>query len=821
MFILELKKLVKKKIIFVLFIFSILISIYTLYDAKFNNIENKHHITYNQTSRHQHMDILNKIADSRDKFKNFDKAYTNLLQNSGDLGFKLFDYDLRNKNHNQANLIELIKKAQLEHFNFLSSFKSLVIEHNIPVDNLDKINLDWTIFEYENAIKNDIYVNSADYSRFSTNSARIFIFNSDIYIGLAILLLLIFLFHGTISEEIESGNYDYFRIQPIKKIEIIISKIFSIFISGIVYLFFTTIIIIAFSPIFGFDISGFNEIYRIMKDTENIYYINGLSLILKIFFNYTILLLFISTFIVFISNFFKTGKYTIVFYLTTVSLLYIFTIYNESLQTPYNPLYITKYMNNILGTFRDFLDASGNWDYKLVLAYNNNYLYFLLGLSFLLFIFTIILKPFNLKIKNHNFLNFKINSLLKFEIKKLIQSKTIFILISFFLVIISFFFIKTRADTLLRQNYIIEIEDYWKEKYEVAKKKYEENITYEFIYKENKKQYEYYDNIVNSFTSKNSNLYYDTIKNKIKDYEEEHPNGFKNNKINKASFFETELTLDYINKNKLEPILYNGLILSEYQEYIDNFKENNIKKEFDFYSYSSVFFIYKLFTKHYFDIFILIFILLIIGDGYVLEKEQGDNIATIYTQPLKRNKYSNSKYIGNIVFMLFFILIIFAFSVLLGIFGKGFRGWRFPIIEYKNILKNITIISEYKKSVNIISILEYIIRVIILIIMQGSFIISIKHFFSIFTKHRGLQQLLTISLLILGFLFTNILPNNLKHLLPFNLLQASRVANGTVKFDFNMINQNFYNSIIVLAIYTIIFIILERIFVNKIDQINQ
>lgn len=227
------------------------------------------------------------------------------------------------------------------------------------------------------------------------------------------------------------------------------------------------------------------------------------------------------------------------------------------------------------------------------------------------------------------------------------------------------------------------------------------------------------------------------------------------------------------------------------------------------------FFLYKVFNEYNLDLFILVFVFLVIGDGYILEKEKGDNIATIFTQPISRKKYSIYKFISSIKIMLVFICFLVVFIVGLGFLSEGFGEVKFPIIEY------VSTKIQSLEYINIISILEYNIRVLIFLILQGIFIIAIKQFISIFTRIKILQQSLTALFIILGFIINQILPNYMKHILPFNLLQASKVANGGVKIIYNMTNQNFYNSILVIVIFIVLFRILERIFINKKEQLSK
>lgn len=584
----ELKKIFKKKAIFIIFIFSILMSVFSIFNSKYNRLENSYR-TYSERSISAYLfNLVFRIEGENLRESEFAKEFYKKFSGNEDYDFQL--YKINNNEENKKDINNLLEKIKKQSFFKLSSFKNLIKKYKKELNPQDKLDLNWGIFEYDYAIKNNVDINSNHNSHFTTNIARILIYNSSTYLGLPILFLLIFLFYGTISEEIELGNYNYLKIQPITKFKINLSKFISIIITGIFYLIFVISFIIIISLILGFKFTGFNEIYRVFKNLDNNYYLYGLSLFINIVINYLIILFLISAIIIFISNLFNISRYALIFYIFILPLLYLFTKYYKILQTTYNPFHLINYMKNILGDYQVEYNLKNEYVSNIVYGLNNQYLYKILILASIFFAMSVIFRNISFNKFDFSMFKYKIKSVYLFELKKSLISKNIGVLLLIFFVILTMIFIQVREEAIKEKKILYSIKENVDKSYEEAKKQYEENKSFLLIYESAKEYKIFYENLVKSYEEKNSKLYYLTLGEKVNEYFSEGNYNLKDEKYSKNTIYETNKLLNYIKQNDISPIIYKGISLSLCQEYKDPWSKEKEIKDFQIESSSSVFF---------------------------------------------------------------------------------------------------------------------------------------------------------------------------------------------------------------------------------------
>ncbi|MFM1601573.1 hypothetical protein ABGF26_00320 [Helcococcus ovis] len=103
--------------------------------------------------------------------------------------------------------------------------------------------------------------------------------------------------------------------------------------------------------------------------------------------------------------------------------------------------------------------------------------------------------------------------------------------------------------------------------------------------------------------------------------------------------------------------------------------------------------------------------------------------------------------------------------------------------------------------------------------MQGFLISSIATLFSIYTKSKNLLIAMTSGFILTGVILTNLLNVNIVKLYsPFSYLFANKVADNSVMIRNVIIGGNFVTSMMVLTVWSIIFMIIGSMIVNKRKQ---
>ena len=120
----ELKKIFKKKAIFIIFIFSILMSVFSIFNSKYNRLENSYR-TYSERSISAYLfNLVFRIEGENLRESEFAKEFYKKFSGNEDYDFQL--YKINNNEENKKDINNLLEKIKKQSFFKLSSFKNSI-----------------------------------------------------------------------------------------------------------------------------------------------------------------------------------------------------------------------------------------------------------------------------------------------------------------------------------------------------------------------------------------------------------------------------------------------------------------------------------------------------------------------------------------------------------------------------------------------------------------------------------------------------------------------------------------------------------------------
>lgn len=119
-----------------------------------------------------------------------------------------------------------------------------------------------------------------------------------------------------------------------------------------------------------------------------------------------------------------------------------------------------------------------------------------------------------------------------------------------------------------------------------------------------------------------------------------------------------------------------------------------------------------------------------------MKKENGNQLNLIYTQPINKFKYHIQKVLSQVIVIMGVFGVVMFFVILLGILFEGIGDFNQPVIEYLRFFEKAKYATEYnsKDTFTTMPIYIYLIRLFVVIGLQGLFLSSIATLISIFTK---------------------------------------------------------------------------------------
>lgn len=818
----ELKKMIKSKKILIVILFAFIMTLYVQNLSKKIDVEKKYPI-YPKGLYHESI-FSEAVAKKEDELFN-SKEFRDILLIGIHNRVSREEFNSYTKEGKEA----IREKYQKDEIERIKKEAEYLKNYNIEIeDELARKAWEWTYYEYIYAENNGLDIRTTAYPYITTNLARVIIYNSSLLFGIPFLFLLIMLFYGSISLEREKGSLDLLRLTNLNSKQIIASKLFSVFCLLLTYIFSLMIFLIITSPIFGVEIRGFREIYRILSNQFN--YIIAYQLIFKILAMFISIMMIFAVVLIILNKLIKKSES--IFAISIILILGMIYLTNnyDVFKNRYNIFYAMDYMRLITGFTQAKFSING--DYKIIynMAESEIYLYILSILSILI----ITLKDIDIfhclfefkriktnKIKNTNFF--------KFEIKKIIGNRTIYIFMVAILVVILGEFFKnniyiesTKQNTFKSSNYWDEIAKDTEKELNDTRRKYlkegmdiediEDNMEIIFLKeslassKNNSRDYrELCENYLNSDGEKYYQVAIDLLNNFWKNYLLGE-NVYKSGQAHQANVLENEIKFNYAIEKNIKPVLQDTIIYSEYEEFVNSEVEKEMKNSSILLSGEGVFTLSRFIRNFNIDIIILIITSLIVT-GYVLDKEYGRQIELIKTQPFNEYIYHIKRICVNVLCVSIFAIFIILFIICLASLFNGLGEINYPVIEYREILDSNSgnFAFEFAKSVSIIPIWQYLLRFTFILILQIAFIISLILLISIFSKNRVDLLIKFIFAIIIGISLNYIVNVDLLHLLnPFTYIKTGNIANNAILIKEEIKNASFNTSAYVISIWTLI-----------------
>lgn len=203
-------------------------------------------------------------------------------------------------------------------------------------------------------------------------------------------------------------------------------------------------------------------------------------------------------------------------------------------------------------------------------------------------------------------------------------------------------------------------------------------------------------------------------------------------------------------------------------------------------------------------ILVIVISILIFTSDIISSESEDKTFNLLLTQPISKNKILISKIISSILISILIIFSILIIAFLILGFTNGLGNLDYPTRFI--LVNNIKYISLKKFSFYLC------INFIVLII----FICNLSVFISSLTKQSSTSISINIVLTTTFYLIINNgLIKKISHLIPFAYINLSGLLQGTLAENFSNINLNFFYSISILLIYSLIIFILNIIIFNK------
>ncbi len=221
-------------------------------------------------------------------------------------------------------------------------------------------------------------------------------------------------------------------------------------------------------------------------------------------------------------------------------------------------------------------------------------------------------------------------------------------------------------------------------------------------------------------------------------------------------------------------------------------------------SHSAVFWPYRLLSRMHFDVFLLLVIALIAFAGYTLDKEDGNQVEFLVTQPLSKVRLHLTKLAAGMTMGTLFVSSLLVFATLCGLVTEGIGAYRFPIVSYTS------------DNFSLISLWQYLLMIMGALLFQAFFLNSLMLLVSTEVSTRVQLWGATASIMGIGLAVNSLLPQGwVKTLSPFNYFEASNLANLAVRY-YNDIPQASYGlGLTVLGVFALIFTLIGMILTSR------
>lgn len=845
MFSLEVKKLFKRKIFLMIVIFAAIISYYNIYTVSsdlyaggYSEVEENPFFYYYFMLRDKIQEL--ELDGHVEKAKLLEEKYERLKDLAEDRRVA------RLEAKSNGDDLNLVKEASLKAYDLLLYFDYVVDEFDIELTQSQIDGLEWYLKKFAYYIETDSYQLNVNEQK---NLGRFFRFGAENLLGILAIAFLAFLSLDSFPREYESGTIVTLYTQPYKKRTVIFSKYLSFILMSITYVLSTIFFTIIFCVLKGYSLKGLNSISRVIAD--EMVYIKTWEYFILCIGSFLILNLLIYSFVLFVGSITKSSSKTMIIVMAVIIFGYIITS-SGYFDTLANPLYLLNYSDIILGKFEMPFTSINETIYKK----NNSvgyipYLYMLLP-AVVFFIFSIVFQNSTTvkKKKEKKSENYRrLKNLYEFELKKIksYNSALLIFLISILTISIIFSIMIVdditminkkkgeEGDVALREKEV-EIEkdrlDYIKgilNNEELLEDKgykgYEEQLLKDYENNLLKAEYYYliYKNIYEYYDENNSEGFYSELLKTIprrflKHVDYVYPT-YKG-ETGRASEFAVVTSIERVNELKernIKPILQTERQDTAYDQYIDPYEERIQSKYNKPLTHSGLYSIFRMNKDYYLSYILLFFITLFFCGGYTYDKETGNQMVLLYTEPINRRKYHYTKILSSILISAVFLSLIYLAIILFGWITEDLGHWNYPILHYDAIAENVYKQGEkFEGTYSFINLSTYILRVFIMSLFSISFIASLTTLLSLKLKGKNYVVFATVIIIVLGtILGRTINIKIIQMLLPFVYLDVANLADGAIKVLYNNEMLTLFMGMCVLSFWTLVLTSLGLEFTEK------
>lgn len=822
----EIKKIIKSNVILSVLVFALIMALYV------NFISN---ITYNLDSKYPSYGkagsshIFNgSVMDNKYKIKNSAKFFDTFNKNHYKYGRQnypwLVDFLKNLEKKSFKEMYEVGKFVQKLDYGQLESIKKLQKEHEIKIeDENDRKTFEYGIFEAEYYHDNNIPFTKYFEQILTTNFARRVVYNSYTIFGLPFICFLILAFYGIISKEKDEGTVNLLKGQPISREKLVFSKLLSMILISATYILSFLLFLMIICAVQGIHLGGFYDIFRVYHEGVDIRYIKGYELIFLIVLSFMIITTLFSSLIIMINTLSKNKEVALSILIVVFGLGYTLTENIGYLQTRFNPIYALNHVRTIIGKFREITEINGH---SYIDNINQSSLFYLLVfLIFAIMIYGISVLIFNKNIvfgdstRNANIKNYNI---FKFEIRKLIKTSSFQIYMIFALVFAFSLYGFNVKEVNDKSNYILgekgSIADLKKELKNAEEnllnsKNEMEKIVFQKEIDQIKNKIKNQEKLISSYKSGKIKEFYNAQLEKSTYYFDKQGKShyeYKFEKPMRLGIIETKLLDKNSIRDGVSPILRYSFNHSEYEQFVNGEFEREILKREQYLTNAGLYSFFRMVKYQNLDILFLILIVFMVLGGYVYEKENGNQLNLIYTQPINKFKYHIQKVLSQFIVIIGVFGVVMFFVILLGILFEGIGDFNQPVIEYLRFFEKAKYATEYnsKDTFTTMPIYIYLIRLFVVIGLQGLFLSSIATLISIFTKSKIFIISSVIGICALGALLVKIINVNILKLLnPFNYLFANNIADNSIVAKLNMSGGSYLFSLLILILWSILIMI--------------
>lgn len=727
---------------------------------------------------------------------------------------------------------------------YLENVDNFINKHQISLEETTIEGMEWEIFETRYLLENNLPYEEGGLT--AITSSLIFRYGLDTLFGFGTLIIFALIVSRSLPQEISSGTINNRYLQPKAKIGIIFSKLFAFMTVALLYVFLSLLLTTLYSVLNKGGIGNLMFPLRVYGSPST--YLTVWQFLLISIALFLVLVSFISSLSLLIGS--MTRK-PVISTLLTLFILVVgisITSTNIDFQTGLNPFYLTHYRELIVGN--STIHPSGQiTGIGSIITNSSGFQIFIIPVVLIILfligtIFLLVKERNERETRTFKFADWKwiSNEPFRFEVKKISSAVSLPFSILTISIIVLIFFIQTissdtwridyfmgnngsyelietqiaeRQDSINELQLILDTETIGEEEFrELSSRLRFEKDSIEH----DKVELNTLKSLRDSYYNKDSVAYYRRMPAKIREsfaknvqVENAPESGifpqYVKGEISQYAYLATSDFNSELRQREIEPIAGTAKLSTVYDELISVSAANEEAKYHTPAVMTGLNSWHRFIETYLFDTTILALVVIFFASGYSLEKEEGNHLGFILTQPQSRLKLILNKMLASVLVGGIFIFVIIAILFVLGTFRGGFGHLDYPILRQLQLLSN-----PWDQSYHFIGDYEFMnlsiywLKSFILLAIGLVFVVSFSTFLSLFIKNRITHSITTISLLGIGFILTEMdLLGGFIAYLPTTYLRIGSTIDGSLMAMTNSVNVSFTNAILVLALWTLIF----------------